>query len=283
MENLSKQQLILLALLVSFVTSIATGIVTVALMDQAPPGVTQTINRVVEKTIEKVVQAPNQAAAVITKETIVIKTDDLVVGAVEKNSKSLVLIESIGDGGARSVEGFGLTISSKGIIVASKQIISGTETYEGKFSDGVTLALDVIGDSGDLGVIFLMPKKDIGKDADPKKSFAISVIGNSDALKLGQAIVSIGGERSIVVQSGIVSSLPHKTITKETDGKKEEVSVLTGIETDIKGYKTLGSILVNLSGEVVGFFTGGDNSYQYTPINDISRAWKEIETKAQAT
>ena len=38
MEHLNKQQLILLTLLISFVTSIATGIVTVSLMDQAPQG-----------------------------------------------------------------------------------------------------------------------------------------------------------------------------------------------------------------------------------------------------
>ena len=81
MEGLTKQQIVLVALLISFVTSIATGIVTVALMDQAPPGVTQTINRVVERTIEKVVPTPsqNQSAAVVTKETIVVKEDDLVV------------------------------------------------------------------------------------------------------------------------------------------------------------------------------------------------------------
>ena len=58
MNNLNNNQLILLAILVSFVTSIATGIFTVTLLDQAPKSISQTINRVIERTVEKVVQSP---------------------------------------------------------------------------------------------------------------------------------------------------------------------------------------------------------------------------------
>lgn len=54
-KDLNKSQLILLALLLSFVTSIATGITTVTLMDQAPASVTVPINRIVRETVEKVV------------------------------------------------------------------------------------------------------------------------------------------------------------------------------------------------------------------------------------
>src|SRR3989338_3691505 len=39
-ENLTKQQIVLVTLLVSFVTSLATGIITVSLMEQEPQGVT---------------------------------------------------------------------------------------------------------------------------------------------------------------------------------------------------------------------------------------------------
>ncbi len=93
-ERLTKMQIVLLTLLVSFVTSIATGIVTVTLMDQAPPAITQTINRVVERTVEKVVPDKPQGANVITKEvTVVVKEDDLITDSIEKNSKSVVRIK----------------------------------------------------------------------------------------------------------------------------------------------------------------------------------------------
>lgn len=56
-NELNKTQLILLAILLSFVTSLATGITTVTLMEQAPRAVTIPINRIVKQTIEKVVPA----------------------------------------------------------------------------------------------------------------------------------------------------------------------------------------------------------------------------------
>lgn len=56
-KDLNKSQLILLAVLLSFVTSIATGITTVTLMQQAPPSVTVPITRIVRETVEKIVPA----------------------------------------------------------------------------------------------------------------------------------------------------------------------------------------------------------------------------------
>jgi ABC-type lipoprotein release transport system permease subunit len=53
-KDLNKTQLILLTLLITFVVSIATGIVTVSIMQKMPTNATQTINNVIQKTIEKV-------------------------------------------------------------------------------------------------------------------------------------------------------------------------------------------------------------------------------------
>ena len=92
-EHLTKMQIVLLTLLVSSVTSIATGIITVTLMNQVPPAVTQTLNRVVERTVERVVPDKSQGASVITKEvTIVVKEDDLITDSIGKNLIQITII-----------------------------------------------------------------------------------------------------------------------------------------------------------------------------------------------
>src|SRR3989344_4684248 len=83
LNELNTTQIILLVLLVSFVTSIATGIVTVSLLAQAPPAITQTVNRIVERTVETVVPSQKTPATTNTKETtIVVKEDDLITDSV---------------------------------------------------------------------------------------------------------------------------------------------------------------------------------------------------------
>ncbi len=131
-EKLTKQQIVLVTLLVSFVTSIATGIVTVALMDQAPPGVTQTINQVVERTVERVVTPPTtgNSAAVITKETIVVKEDDKIVSAIEKNKNSIARIyTNSNDPSDRLLIGLGTVVSKDGLIVTGDVFADTSERY----------------------------------------------------------------------------------------------------------------------------------------------------------
>lgn len=107
-DDLSKTQLILLGLLISFVTSIATGIVTVSLMDQAPPGLTQTVNRVVEKTIETVVPGKTIKVEV----PVVMTEEDLILAAVEKATPTVATLSDMGTGFYIGADKFVIVVSS---------------------------------------------------------------------------------------------------------------------------------------------------------------------------
>jgi len=137
MEDLNKNQIILLVLLISFVTSIATGIMTTSLLQEAPLEVTRNINRIVEKTIETVtipgVTTPGQKE--IT--TVIVKEEDMIVSSIDKNIKSIVRInEKDSVTGLISFYGLGLVINKDGIIAADRKVTTIGNTYMVKMSDG---------------------------------------------------------------------------------------------------------------------------------------------------
>ncbi|HBV01461.1 MAG TPA: hypothetical protein DEF00_03665 [Candidatus Taylorbacteria bacterium] len=293
MEGLNKQQLILLALLVSFVTSVATGIVTVSLMDQAPPGVTQTISRVVEKTIERVVAEPqNQSASVVTRETIVVKADDVVIEAIEKNLTSVVRIrEKTGDGNIRFA-GLGLVVSREGLLAADLSVAyrksdsagnSIAESYQALFPDGRIFPLNISYSDQSAGLIFfqvLLQDKEKGVYRFVMPQF------NMGELKLGQAVVALSGDESNAVSTGIISNLVQKAVQKPIDNSTTTphvVKELVAIKTDIRASELVsGSILLNLRGEVIGFNTGafGGNRNTFLPIQEVIDALSKVTPPA---
>src|SRR5262245_2431527 len=139
LEQLTKHQIILLTLLVSFVTSIVTGIVTVSLMDQAPPSVTQTINRIVEHTVEKVVPS-DLTAAVTTEKTVVVKEDDLTAQTIAKVQQSVIRITSADNPDALLARG---VIVGKGLAITDRQalVASGAQQFQAILSSGERVPL----------------------------------------------------------------------------------------------------------------------------------------------
>lgn len=265
MEGLTKQQIVLVTLLVSFVTSIATGIVTVALMDQAPPGVTQTINRVVERTIEKAVPSPNQAAAVVTKETVVVKEDDMVVQAVEKNTKSLVSIYAVlgtPENTRQIFLGNGLVVGKDGMIATDVKLTNPIlddnqnpiipQTFLGVFSAGVSLPLTILFSDTATGLVLFKPTLN---DKTKNIVFVPASIADVGSLKLGQTVVALGGEK-VSVATGIVSNISGAAASSDgtaTSTSASDTLANQTIKTDVAiPGKTLGGVLVNLSGDVVG-------------------------------
>jgi S1-C subfamily serine protease len=286
MENLTKQQIILLTLLVSFVTSIATGIVTVSLMNQAPVGVVQTINRVIEKTIQTVT-TPSNDTQTIVKETTVVSVDDQVVNAINKNSNSIIRIYKTGIDPASGLNstvfvGLGVVISDNGVIVTDNSLISDGEKYFTNTASNVSHDLSILRAVSGEQVALLQIKND---DKNPI-TFSKASISSSD-LKLGQEVVYIGGETKNTVATGIVSSL------STTDIKPANNSTSTPIKTKISAIETSmaqdfipGGILLNLSGELVGIKSAYMNSSKtnlFAPSSDISDVISALATSSKKT
>jgi S1-C subfamily serine protease len=258
MEKLTKQQIVLVTLLVSFVTSIATGIVTVALMDQAPAGVTQTINRIVERTIEKAVTIPatTNSAAVVTRETVVVKEDDQIIESVDKNKNSIVRIytnmSNAGDVAQRTFIGLGTIISKEGLIITGDVFADTNGRYMVTVDNNKFYSVVVLPKKTDGQLYFLK----IVQDAKNIVDFIPVTFSDSNNLKLGQTVIVWGGEEQDSVSTGIVSSLINivgsvSTTTSTSTGPI--TSKISAINTSIALTDSLsGGPLLNLSGEVVG-------------------------------
>src|ERR1035437_2967942 len=116
-KELNKSQLILLAVLLSFITSIATGITTVTLMQQAPKSITVPVNRIVQQTVDKIEQVEGKTIT----QTVVIKEEDLVVGAIAQNQSAVFSVtKEVQNADSTTSEvsaGRGFAVSNDGTIV----------------------------------------------------------------------------------------------------------------------------------------------------------------------
>jgi len=276
-EELNKTQIILLTLLVSFVTSIATGIVTVSLVNQAPPVVTETIHRVIEKTVERVVPGEQKATIIENTKTIVVSDQDFIINAIKNNSESLVrvftAIETKDEAGIISQKdrfvGLGAIISAEGKIMMNSNDLSKTGNY-----------FIIINDSKiNLSVLEKLPNNEITllivqpQENENELVFRPIILGDSSLLKLGQSVVSLGGEESDVALTGIVSNLKTgklvTVVASSTDKTIEEKSeiVILEIETNLETQLPMG-LLIDLDGEIIGIKS---QSAFYIPINLIKQ------------
>ncbi|MBI2097970.1 MAG: trypsin-like peptidase domain-containing protein [Candidatus Vogelbacteria bacterium] len=238
MEELNKNQIVLLTLLVSFVTSIATGIVTVTLMDQAPPAVTQTINRIVERTVEKVVPKETQVSTVIKEVPVIVTEEELIVKATNQGTKAMARIAEAGEKGKFLGSGFLIT---GGRILTSSMIFgaeaTSTGVLEAILADGERRPLERLTPlDGSPLLVFRLAEKDVKPDWPVLElSAGTSVIG--------QTVIALGASDStgLSVAVGIISSfLSSGTTTAPM------------IMTNAASPDNVGGPLLNIKGEVVG-------------------------------
>lgn len=233
LEHLTKHQIVLLTLLVSFVTSIATGIVTVALMSQAPPEISRTINQIVERTVQTVATSPTQPAA-IGEKTVVVKEDDLTAQSIASVQKAVVRFvdAKVPD----TLVARGVIIAKDGTALTDRAAIedSGAKDFKAILWDGEVVPATVVKDqatSTDTLVLQIAVGTSTG--------FAPAPLADPAKVSLGTSVIRIGGTGADTVDTGIVASLPHGGI----------------IEASIPS-ATPGSVITTLFGEVIGIMTG---------------------------
>lgn len=269
MEDLNQHQMVLLVLLISFVTSIATGIITVSLLQEAPLEVTRNINRVVEKTIETVTPSTNILG---TKEkeitTVVVKEDDQIVGALNKNIKSIARISEEDSLGAKSFYGIGIVVGKDGSMISDRKVISSSNIYYAKFNDGSEFKIVPKGVDHETNSLLFKANLPEGE----KYDFIPVKISNSD-VQLGQTIMALGGDKTDVVIVGRASSLNMKESGVGTSTTK----YLSSVDTDMSsGEMYSGTPFFNLSGELIGLklYIG---SSSFTPISILNKELKILQ------
>lgn len=249
-KDLNKSQLILLAILLSFITSIATGITTVTLMEQAPKSFTLPMNRVIQQTVEKIMPVQGNT----TTNTVVVKEEDLVVDAIAKNQLAVFSVSRDGqdlDGNPLEVSmGRGLAVSSEGIVV-----MDGASLYEGA-------TLYVKNDSGKFKATFLASDKSgyafikIGAPLDEKNklAFAVPTMGDLSKMKIGQKVLLFGGSLASFI----------------FDGNKDLKMSVTK--------NNAGGVVLNLDGEALGIALSGEGA-SFVSMDSILASLKTISTQ----
>lgn len=227
-EDLTKTQLLMLTLLVNFVTSIATGVITVSLLTDTSPTVTQAVTQVIDRTIETVApevpeDRPAPSVPVIIPSKPVATTEELLTSAIAAADAREVIISN-----SRGPIATGVFLpESRSIVTVSSQSLP--REAEVTFADGTVAEASRVRVGTNLTLYGLADGAALPQVTTPK------LVGFS-SLKAGQTVIGLTGDNRAV--TGIIAKLDE-----------------TGIYTNLQATPA-GSAAVNLSGDIIGISSG---------------------------
>lgn len=296
MEDLTKSQLVLLFILISIFVAFTTAITTAALFEQSPGGVTETIQRVVEKATGHGTTTEMQTVHVITEEQqlvdVVRRASPAVVSIVA--SKDLPILQECYTAPSNDIfgqffpelqipqlckkgtekkqvsAGTGFIVRQDGMIVSNKHVVQDKDAeYTVILNDKRKLSAKVL---------VRDPLEDVAILKVDASGLPALQIGDSNTLQLGQRVIAIGnalGEFQNTISVGVVSGL-RRTIV--ADG--EELRSLIQTDAAINPGNS-GGPLLNLEGKVVGVNTavaqGAQNIGFALPVAVVSRDIGQVE------
>ncbi len=282
MDELNNKQMILLTMFTSFVVSIATGIITTAMLEEAPQTLTQTVNRVVERTIERVVtgtSSPEELAPItvtnVTKEvTVYAKEEDLLIAAVEKNQPRMAQIFLSASSSNPTAIGF--VVSRDGLIACETTSLLSEGTPKDDYV--VTIggknykAIPMNNQDGKNPIFFLKITTALSGETFDAVSF-----GRGGAEKLAQTVVVLGGKEADAVFKTTLSKLRYaKTDASSTQPLLIAIETIPKIPDD-----NLGGLVINLDGQSVGIVIPAVDTTKYV-IYPVSRLLELIGRSTSA-
>ncbi len=194
-EELTKSQLLLLTVLVTFVTSIATGILTVSLLDQASPTVMQNVNQIVERTVKTV--APT-LPTIVTRDIAPAPApsdEDRVTAALAAQDARIVLIYKKGASTSTPATAVGTYLSgSRVVVTAAIDALPADALIE--FPNGAVTPATYAGSLDGLSRYDFAAAAELPNAINPRLVPRVE-------LRLGQTVLAIRGDGSAT--TGIIS------------------------------------------------------------------------------
>jgi len=298
MDNLTKTQLILLVLLVSFVTSLVTGIVSVSLVSQNALSPIQTISRVIEKVSEPQ-QTPVIQNALPSEEELIVRlvknVSPAVVSVVAARDIPVIeqyFINLFGDNEflipqyrqkgteRRQISsGTGFFVSADGLIVTNRHVVEDAAAdYSVVTNDGKKIAVKVLARD---------PVRDIAVLKVEGTEHAFIPLGNSDGLNVGQTVVAIGnalGEFQNTVSVGVISGLRRTVVASGLSSGPEILSQVIQTDAAINPGNS-GGPLLDLAGRVIGINVamaqGAENIGFSLPVNMVRKAVEDVKAEGK--
>ncbi len=246
MDHLTKQQVILLALLVSFATAVSTGITIFSLADNSTnPGVQQIAYRVIEKTISQVASdSPVRKIIPDSVQNVAVQTPQplSISDIADQTSGSLIRIyKTVVGTTTHEFVTLGVMTSGNNIIAADGLDLNASLNYVTVLSDKKEYQITFVKELGAGLALFKMNDEVAAKTISTIKILPLA------KLKIGFNVIAIGGDQSSnVVSTGIIKQISSVPL----NGKN--ISVLT---TDFKPTTSASSlILLDTNANLIGFY-----------------------------
>lgn len=243
-NDLNKSQFLLLILLVMFVTSITTAIVTVTLLEQAPRGgFSGAMTQVVERTIEKIVPGATTTIVKIVKDTSAPKEGELIAQAVNSASSGVVEISEKNESGRKKL-GTGFILDN-GLLVTGAKILPTSLTELSVSFGKANLQASLISRDDNHGIAFFQVNASGTEFAKPGKLA-------TEEPTVGQTIVglSVAQDGSTEIATGIIIDLIRATATSSEAVATSSVAEL--LRTNAVNSDNLGGPVINTQGQIVG-------------------------------